>query len=517
MDGSESLLHKWRADDKYGNRKRQASAYNPLYNYRLPQGEKRQYAQQFADMYFLRLNKLKKAVEAIASQEWEDFEIAGERAQRVERVLDVRQGELSWIVGTIYVDLPLKPNVLEDVSRDHFISGPPPRTSYYTTDGEPQVMLEDRSGRLRLAGAMLKQNLLVTGVILAVLGTENANGDFEVLDIHIPDLPAQPPRWQRDDEEREDEDGMKVDRAPTKGKKIAFISGLEISDTDADTMHLSLLTEYLLGEALDEDDQDTATSISRLVIVGNSIAPEVIINQPVGAEEVKRPKEKKYGYDSAAYNPVPTTLLDNFISELLPTLPVTIMAGESDPANYGLPQQPIHPAMFPHSRTYATTNLIHPEEDEPRWFESVTNPWDGDIEGWRMLGNSGQPVDDILKYVDLGGPDGKDVEGRLDVMESMLRWRSSAPTAPDTLWSYPFQDRDPFVLSKCPHVYFVGNQPRFDTATIEGPLGQQVRLVTIPRFRETGELVLLDTETLDVEVVKFDIQDEGNMTTMDVT
>lgn len=30
-----------------------------------------------------------------------------------------------------------------------------------------------------------------------------------------------------------------------------------------------------------------------------------------------------------------------------------------------------------------------------------------------------------------------------------------------------------------------------------------VRLVSIPKFRESGELVLVDTETLEVEVVKF--------------
>lgn len=507
MSPSESLLHEWRADDKYGERSRQSSAYNPLYSYRLPQAEKRQYAQQFADMYFLRLQKLKSAVEVIAEAEWGDFELAGEKAQRRERVLDVRQGELSWVVGTIYLDLPLKPNVLDDVSRDHFISAPVPRAAYYAEDEEPEVMLEDRSGRLRLAGAMLKQSILVTGVILAVLGTENANGDFEVLDIHIPDLPPQPPRWQRDDEEREEQDGMTVDRQQTQAKKIAFVSGLEISGVEADGMLLSMLSEYLLGESMDESEQDGAANISRLVIAGNSIAPEITSNQPVGVDDRRKPIERKYGYDATTYNPAPTAHLDNFISELLPTLPVMIMPGESDPATYGLPQQPIHPAMFPHSRTYASPNVDHPEEEAPGWFESVTNPWDGDIEGWRMLGNSGQPVDDILKYIDLGGPNGTGTDGRLDVMDSMLRWRSSAPTAPDTLWSYPFQDRDPFVLTKCPHVYFVGNQPRFDTSTLEGPAGQQVRLFTIPRFRETGEIVLLDTESLQVEVVKFELHD----------
>lgn len=31
----------------------------------------------------------------------------------------------------------------------------------------------------------------------------------------------------------------------------------------------------------------------------------------------------------------------------------------------------------------------------------------------------------------------------------------------------------------------------------------RVRILTIPRFSETGELVLLDAETLEVEIVKF--------------
>lgn len=81
--------------------------------------------------------------------------------------------------------------------------------------------------------------------------------------------------------------------------------------------------------------------------------------------------------------------------------------------------------------------------------------------------------------------------------------------------SYPFQDNDPFVLQACPHVFFAGNQPQFRSTIIEsasrnpasGETGDdgraRVRLLTIPKFNETGELILLDSETLDVEVVKF--------------
>ena len=44
--------------------------------------------------------------------------IAGECANKVDRVLAARQGQLCWIVGTIYMEMPLKPNVLDDISKE---------------------------------------------------------------------------------------------------------------------------------------------------------------------------------------------------------------------------------------------------------------------------------------------------------------------------------------------------------------------------------------------------------------
>lgn len=60
-------------------------------------------------------------------------------------------------------------------------------------------------------------------------------------------------------------------------------------------------------------------------------------------------------------------------------------------------------------------------------------------------------------------------------------------------------------MKHCPHVFFVGNQPEFATTMIDGPEGQMVRLISIPRFSETGEIVLLDSETLEVSRVKIDV------------
>lgn len=378
-------------------------------------------------------------------------------------------------------------------------------------------MLEDDSGRIKLVGSVLRDFFMVTGCIIAVMGTENANGEFEVLDLKFADLPPQPERWDLTTEPKKskakDEDVEMTDSPVSgSGSKIAIVSGLEFSGTDASyAVELNLLVEYLLGEALDPATQKELSHISRLIIAGNSTATDT----KAATEDNKEKKtHKKYGYDSSSYNPVPSQLFDEFLSELLPSMPVTVLPGVHDPANAGYPQQPIHAAMFPKSRGYTAM----PGSEEPGWLDAVTNPWEGEIEGWKVLGTGGQNLDDVFKYVDS--------DDRLGMMEAMCRWRCCAPTAPDTLCklplalrrthcfesstnicllpgSYPFQDDEPFVMRQCPHLYFVGCQPQFGTKIIQGPDGQAVRLIAVPSFAETREIVLVDTETLDVSKVKF--------------
>ena len=111
------------------------SSYRSFDTFALPKGASRAYQQQFADMYFARLAQIKPAVEKAAVEAWTGFEvgwddlhisqivdrarqIGGVQVHQRERVLDVRQGELCWITGTVFMDMPLKPNVLDDLATE---------------------------------------------------------------------------------------------------------------------------------------------------------------------------------------------------------------------------------------------------------------------------------------------------------------------------------------------------------------------------------------------------------------
>jgi DNA polymerase delta subunit 2 len=58
-------------------------------------------------------------------------------------------------------------------------------------------------------------------------------------------------------------------------------------------------------------------------------------------------------------------------------------------------------------------------------------------------------------------------------------------------------------METCPHLYVAGNQPAFATRAVSGPDGQRVRLVAVPAFADSCELVLVDAETLAVDRVRF--------------
>ncbi|KAF9362854.1 DNA polymerase delta subunit 2 [Mortierella sp. NVP85] len=414
----------------------------------------RDYKQQYAHLYFMRLMLMRPKVLEQAELKWGSLH---PRPKHVEKVLDVQQREISYLVGTVYLDMKLKPNILNEITKDHWIAAQPERPKY--TDDDDSVYLEDESGRVRLTGSKIDSGLFVTGVVMGVLGTEDSDGDFKVVDVCYIEPPPQ-----------EQLDLMETDEAD---KYVALVSGLGIGSTDYKPLELDLLAEYLTGESGSIQEQSNRANIVRVILAGNSlVTPEVVEDET---------KSKKFRYDKTLDTP-PTTILDRFLVEVCSSMPVDIMPGDDDPSSATIPQQPLHTALVQSARTYST-------------FQSVTNPYWSSIDNVTLLGTSGQTIDDIYKYVAS--------EDRLEMAKKTLEWGHMAPTAPDTLWCYPFKDKDPFIIKQLPHIYFIGNQDKFATELMTGIDGSRTRVVTLPSFALTGTIALVNLRTLDCHSVSF--------------
>ncbi|KAK4489702.1 hypothetical protein RD792_000336 [Penstemon davidsonii] len=368
-------------------------------------------------------------------------------------VLGLEEGKECIIVGTLYKHMKLKPSVLDEYSKERSVT--PLVKPHNFTHSDDYLVLEDESGRVKLRGTLLLPSVYVTGIVVALHGKETGDGDFMVENILEAGLPPQ------------------IDLPLNSGedKYVVFVSGLSVGSSSSNPLHFQLLIDHITGHLGDEKEQGIAAQIVQVVVVGNSIEnPRGLFNgQNLGTKDQSKLSE-------------PIKELDILLSQIAAGIPLDIMPGTSDPANFALPQQPLHRCLFPGSSAYNT-------------FRSCTNPHSFELDNVKFLGTSGQNIDDLQKY--------SDAKDKLEFVERTLKWRHIAPTAPNTLGCYPFTDRDPFFLESCPHVYFVGNQDKYETHFIKGSEGQVVRLICIPRFSETGISVVLNLRNLECHSLSF--------------
>ncbi|SSD61323.1 related to DNA polymerase delta small subunit [Saccharomycodes ludwigii] len=405
-------------------------------------------------MYQDRLNILRGKTLNNCNKKW------ASKYRQVNKVLDISFGEICWCIGSVYCEMKFKPNILEDVINDTY--GAPALVTKYSDSETDEIMLEDESGRVLLSGDLIsneKNNeLFITGVVIGVLGQETVDGSFEVLEICYPE-PLNVPK------------SISMGNNNGRGTKVAIVSGLNIDSENFDFKRLNQLQEYLIGDLI------TNSEIGRLIIAGNSIS------------KAKSPED----FNNDISNKL--TIFEKFLTNVCKSIPIDLMPGFNDPSDKSWPQQPINKAIFSNSsEVYFNSEMI----------VNVTNPCLLYYNGVKFLGTSGENVNDIFKYHIK-----KNIE-RINVLEATLKWQDIAPTAPDTLWSYPYEDNNPFLFkSEWPKVYFVGNQPRFMFSKINlssdpNNKDNEITCICVPEFSSTGEIVILDLDTKDVETVNFD-------------
>ncbi|XP_010036487.2 DNA polymerase delta small subunit isoform X1 [Eucalyptus grandis] len=401
--------------------------------------------QQYSQIYFARLHMMRTLLYSLVPNLKPHVPVC--------TVLGLEGGKECIIVGTLYKHMKLKPTILDEYSKER--SAVPLVKLHNFMHPDDHLVLEDESGRVKLSGSLFSPASYVTGVVVALHGKETDAGDFLVQDVLEAGLPSQ----------------LEFPLKSREDKYVVLVSGLNIGSSTCNPLQFQLLVDHITGHLGDEQEQGIAAEIVHVVIAGNSVEiPRGILNrQNLASKDLSTLSE-------------PIKELDILLMQIAAGLPLDIMPGPNDPANFSLPQQPLNKCLFPGSSAYNT-------------FRSCTNPHCFELDNIRFLGTSGQNIDDLDKY--------SEAKNKLEFMERTLKWRHLAPTAPNTLGCYPFADRDPFLIESCPHVYFVGNQDKYETQMLKGSEGQLVRLISIPKFCETGTAVVLNLKNLECHTLTF--------------
>ncbi|KAJ7940876.1 hypothetical protein B0H13DRAFT_2226237 [Mycena leptocephala] len=384
------------------------------------------YKHQYANIYFVRLRILRDVVEEKARQRWHASRVSNPIL--VPKVLEVVKSQLCYIVGTVYMDMPLKPNVMEDMHEilihvvlrhQNSIPPPPPLAKFYSPDDN--IMLEDESGRIQLVGER------VVGARLT------PTGEFEVVDICYAEMAPQPGH-----------EGRRERWKSTKDAWIALVSGLDIGSASPADAQIQML---LRGP----QEQISAAQISRLIML-ETRWPQYDDHESESLDEGRKGRSlSAHLLDMARTMPIhllpgKPTLLELFFPT---TLPARNVWSRLSYGSFSCETNPTYLRIASGSESETTSEVTR-----------------------TLLVNSGQPLNDMFKYV--ASPPNTPLSLHM------------APTAPDTLWCHPYFSADPFLISETPDLYIVGGQQRFGTK-MQG--AEKCRVVLVPRFADTGILV----------------------------
>ncbi|KAL3285977.1 hypothetical protein HHI36_000491 [Cryptolaemus montrouzieri] len=406
------------------------------------------YTKQYCSIYLIRLEQMRNILSVKIKEKWgEEYPIV-----KLHKISET-DSEKCIILGTLFKEQKLKPSIVKQLSEANQLLPQPVLSKF--TDESDILFIEDELQRYQVTGS-LQGDGLVTGITCALLGQDNGNGKFCVFDYTFADFHSQVQRPIFQDD-----------------IYVLLLSGLDLVNLEKTNILLQILTHWLSG-LIKLDEEVDSKQITRVLIAGNSVRTV--------PEKVKPTISMTSRIQESTDTIEAVRIFDRFLSQLCQIIEVDVMPGENDPSNHILPQQPLHYCMFPKSSKYNSSN-------------QVPNPYKCSLNGLQILGTSGQPIRDILRFSEIQDP--------LDALENCLKWSHLAPTAPDTLGCFPFYDKDPFILHECPHVFFAGNQEKFGTRIAQGPVGQQVRLISIPEFGATHEACLLNLKNLECTSISF--------------
>jgi len=216
-----------------------------------------------------------------------------------------------------------------------------------------------------------------------------------------------------------------------------------------------------------------------------------------------------------------TKALDLYLSMLASTTPVTLMPS-GPPASVQSWEPPTHclntnGARLTKSTPLATpppplTNSLLPQVEgihrsllplsysftsaggEEGSFSGVGNPVGLKMEEEIWLGMSAGGILSDIRAVTAGNV-GEKEDGKEDinVLKRQLKWGHLAPTAPAGVAVYPTTSEDPFVIdSNMVDVLFAGGSPGQGGGGVIKLANKERRVVSVPRFYERGEVVLVE-------------------------
>jgi len=401
---------------------------------------------QYNSLYGVRLQKLRGLVLEQARLLWGGMLEPGAFQADITGYRQSSQGQEVVLVGVVFRSLEERSNIIE-LYRNNKIGGVPSdecvgyNAPKLCSDSD-ELFLEDHVMRVQLEVPGELRARLATGLVVAVRGAADADGHFKTSAMCLARVPSPAP--------------LPAPEAST-GRYLALVSGLG-GNPDG---------------GADEDLKAARAKCAEFLRSGN--VHHVVV---CGGTLTGLSKDKDGAREALEE-------ADALLAGIAEKVPVHVLPGRGEPTSMSLPQMPLHPHLFKRVQAHRHN------------FKAVSNPHSCSVGGVKLLGHSGQPIEDLMRCTSIPTP----LEALLTTLEAL----HLAPTAPDTLATQPFTEADPFVIDEVPHVLFAGGCAQAAHEWRPSSRGEGGTIcVCVPAFHKQPAVVLVNLhDPRDVKVQEF--------------
>lgn len=343
------------------------------------------------------------------------------------------------ITGILFISTDLKTTIFDKLKQNENDFDIKKKT-YFSKD--IKYFLEDETGRIELQIPKNFENFIATGMCLRVLGCINFN-KFEVKDIYFPK------KW------------ILKKKSKSETVKIAFASGINIDFSLQNRNYLKIIIDYLYLNGID-----------KLVLFGNffdkdfEIFKNFIDNSFI--EIILVPDYGDFNCKTFPLLPVHKKLFKKEVISLM------------NPCNFK-----IHNEEFLFTSLFIIKDLF---KYLPQNIDCIQESGDG----LRMHL--------IREPIEYNFNDYHNKESFLKVISGLFNCRIMCPTAPDTISCIPYDEKEIFFIENIPNYFVV---PNYDNIFLEKLIGFETYVLTVPNFKNTHKIVVLDISTQEIEIIEI--------------
>jgi DNA polymerase delta subunit 2 len=353
---------------------------------------------------------------------------------------------------------------------------------FFVENGSGKRMLNLEGASLVLEGGKTLPasiHTLLSGTVALLVCSLLSDVEVQVFEVRLPGIKNLPKELK-----------VKIPNADTPGidqllskasegkrsRLVCLVAGLHMSKTGMSSAQM--FRDLLLSNIAGGPISNILDDVQAVLVLGGLIDNDLKLNKQLLRcyEFQDKQQELLDNINNSLRN------LDDLLCPIAKKYPLLVLPGPGDASDSFLPQRALPNFCLPRCKNTGRLTML-------------SNPAQFQLGGRSIAATDGYNIQTMLGLT-------KGLDSELDVLEQTLNAQHFAPNCPENCATFPFQKEDNLIMSQ-PCVLYACGGGKVLMSRVLRSRSHDLKLLVVPKFSETREVVFLDLDTLESYCLGF--------------